>query len=134
LLRIIYDPHLITVGRLLQIFFSVATDPTQLNQQFPDEGTQYRSEQGFRCKKRLSFALYVGRDGSNFKCVLLFKIVGQIGRVASAEEVSPDATGLKCSVRRSDRWASYPMSSSAPMVAFFHDWAKGPWLLGERPR
>ena len=29
---------------LLQIFFLVATDPTQLNQQYPDEGTQYRSE------------------------------------------------------------------------------------------
>lgn len=42
--RITYDPHVITYGRLLQIFFSVATDPTQLNQQFPDEGTQYRSE------------------------------------------------------------------------------------------
>jgi peptide-methionine (S)-S-oxide reductase len=42
--RITYDPHIISYGRLLQIFFSVATDPTQLNQQYPDEGTQYRSE------------------------------------------------------------------------------------------
>jgi peptide-methionine (S)-S-oxide reductase len=42
--RITYDPHVISYGRLLQIFFSVATDPTQLNQQYPDEGTQYRSE------------------------------------------------------------------------------------------
>jgi peptide-methionine (S)-S-oxide reductase len=42
--RITYDPHLISYGRLLQIFFSVTTDPTQLNQQYPDEGTQYRSE------------------------------------------------------------------------------------------
>lgn len=42
--RITYDPHVITYGRLLQIFFSVATDPTQLNQQYPDDGTQYRSE------------------------------------------------------------------------------------------
>jgi peptide-methionine (S)-S-oxide reductase len=42
--RITYDPHVITYGHLLQIFFSVATDPTQLNQQYPDEGTQYRSE------------------------------------------------------------------------------------------
>ena len=40
--RITYDPHVITYGRLLQIFFSVTTDPTQLNQQYPDEGTQYR--------------------------------------------------------------------------------------------
>ena len=42
--RITYDPHIITYGHLLQIFFSVTTDPTQLNQQYPDEGTQYRSE------------------------------------------------------------------------------------------
>jgi peptide-methionine (S)-S-oxide reductase len=42
--RITYNPHVISYGRLLQIFFSVTTDPTQLNQQYPDEGTQYRSE------------------------------------------------------------------------------------------
>ena len=42
--RITYDPHLVSYGRLLQIFFSVTTDPTQLNRQYPDEGTQYRSE------------------------------------------------------------------------------------------
>jgi peptide-methionine (S)-S-oxide reductase len=41
--EIVYDPSKITYGQLLQIFFSVATDPTQLNQQFPDQGTQYRS-------------------------------------------------------------------------------------------
>ena len=41
--RIVYDPSQITYGRLLQIFFSVAHDPTQLNRQGPDEGTQYRS-------------------------------------------------------------------------------------------
>jgi peptide-methionine (S)-S-oxide reductase len=42
--RITYDPHVISYGRLLQIFFSVTTNPTQLNQQYPDDGTQYRSE------------------------------------------------------------------------------------------
>jgi len=42
--RITYDPRVITYGRLLQIYFSVTTDPTQLDQQYPDEGTQYRSE------------------------------------------------------------------------------------------
>jgi peptide-methionine (S)-S-oxide reductase len=42
--RITYDPHMVSYGQLLQIFFSVATDPTQLNQQYPDQGTQYRSE------------------------------------------------------------------------------------------
>ncbi|TXH31690.1 MAG: peptide-methionine (S)-S-oxide reductase MsrA [Rhodospirillaceae bacterium] len=40
---ITYDPAQISYGRLLQIFFSVAHDPTQLNRQGPDHGTNYRS-------------------------------------------------------------------------------------------
>jgi len=41
--QITYDPSKITYGQLLRVFFSVAHDPTQLNRQGPDEGTQYRS-------------------------------------------------------------------------------------------
>jgi peptide-methionine (S)-S-oxide reductase len=41
--QITYDPSKITYGKLLQIFFSAAHDPTQLNRQGPDFGTQYRS-------------------------------------------------------------------------------------------
>ncbi len=41
--RITYDPRVITYGKLLQIFFSVVHDPTQLNRQGPDFGPQYRS-------------------------------------------------------------------------------------------
>jgi peptide-methionine (S)-S-oxide reductase len=41
--QVVYDPSQITYGELLRIFFSVAHDPTQLNRQGPDEGTQYRS-------------------------------------------------------------------------------------------
>jgi peptide-methionine (S)-S-oxide reductase len=40
---ITYDPSVITYGQLLQIYFSVVTDPTELNRQGPDHGTQYRS-------------------------------------------------------------------------------------------
>ncbi|MBR1218594.1 peptide-methionine (S)-S-oxide reductase MsrA [Bradyrhizobium sp. U87765 SZCCT0131] len=41
--QITYDPKVISYGKLLQIYFSVAHDPTQLNRQGPDSGTQYRS-------------------------------------------------------------------------------------------
>ena len=41
--KITFDPGKITYGRLLQIYFSVAHDPTELNRQGPDAGTQYRS-------------------------------------------------------------------------------------------
>jgi peptide-methionine (S)-S-oxide reductase len=41
--QVTFDPRRITYGRILQIFFSVVHDPTQLNRQGPDEGTQYRS-------------------------------------------------------------------------------------------
>jgi peptide-methionine (S)-S-oxide reductase len=41
--RVTYDPSQVTYGQLLRVFFSVAHDPTQLNRQGPDHGTQYRS-------------------------------------------------------------------------------------------
>ena len=41
--RVVYDPKLVSYGQLLQIYFSVAHDPTELNRQGPDSGTQYRS-------------------------------------------------------------------------------------------
>ena len=41
--KIVYDASQVTLGELLRVFFSVAHDPTQLNRQGPDEGTQYRS-------------------------------------------------------------------------------------------
>jgi peptide-methionine (S)-S-oxide reductase len=40
--KITYDPSQISYGQLLKIYFSVATDPTELNRQGPDTGTQYR--------------------------------------------------------------------------------------------
>jgi peptide-methionine (S)-S-oxide reductase len=41
--RVTFDPHRISYGQILQIYFSVVHDPTELNRQGPDVGTQYRS-------------------------------------------------------------------------------------------
>jgi peptide-methionine (S)-S-oxide reductase len=42
--QVTFDPSQVTFGQLLKIYFSVAHDPTELNRQGPDTGTQYRSE------------------------------------------------------------------------------------------
>jgi peptide-methionine (S)-S-oxide reductase len=42
--EVTYDPGQITLGEILKVYFSVAHDPTELNYQGPDHGTQYRSE------------------------------------------------------------------------------------------
>jgi peptide-methionine (S)-S-oxide reductase len=42
--EVTFDPHVVGYGTILQIYFSVAHNPTELNYQGPDSGTQYRSE------------------------------------------------------------------------------------------
>lgn len=42
-IRVVFDPAEISYGEILRVFFSVAHDPTELNRQGPDQGTQYRS-------------------------------------------------------------------------------------------
>ena len=42
--QVTFDPHQVSYGKILQIYFSVAHNPTELNRQGPDSGTQYRSE------------------------------------------------------------------------------------------
>ncbi len=56
--QVVYDPSQVTFGQLLKIFFSVVHDPTELNRQGPDEGSQYRSAIFYRTdeQKRLADA------------------------------------------------------------------------------
>jgi len=41
--KIVYDPHAVTYGTLLRVYFSIAHDPTELDRQGPDRGSSYRS-------------------------------------------------------------------------------------------
>jgi peptide-methionine (S)-S-oxide reductase len=43
-IKVVFDPAEVSYGQILRIFFSVATDPTQVGGQYPDQGSQYRSE------------------------------------------------------------------------------------------
>jgi peptide-methionine (S)-S-oxide reductase len=54
--QVTFDPRQISYGRILQIYFSVAHDPTQLNRQGPDSGTQYRSAIFYRDDSQKSIA------------------------------------------------------------------------------
>jgi peptide-methionine (S)-S-oxide reductase len=42
--QVVFDPKVVSYGQILQVYFSVAHDPTELNRQGPDDGTQYRSD------------------------------------------------------------------------------------------
>jgi peptide-methionine (S)-S-oxide reductase len=62
--KITYDPSQITYGQLLRVFFSVAHDPTELNRQGPDTGSQYRSSIFYASdeQKRIADAYIVQLD------------------------------------------------------------------------
>ena len=55
--EIVYDSSQITLGQLLKVFFSVAHDPTELNRQGPDSGTQYRSAIFFHSPEQEKLAI-----------------------------------------------------------------------------
>src|SRR3982751_4454636 len=67
--RVTFDPGQVSFGQLLRVFFSVAHDPTELNHQGPDSGTQYRSELFFTdpAQKRVAEAYVAQLD-----CAKLF--------------------------------------------------------------
>jgi peptide-methionine (S)-S-oxide reductase len=72
-----YDPSKISYGQLLKVFFAVAHDPTQLNRQGPDTGTQYRSEIFYDNdeQKRIAQAYIQQLDGAKvFKSRIATKI------------------------------------------------------------
>lgn len=75
--KITYDPSQITYGQLLRVFFSVAHDPTELNRQGPDEGTQYRSAIFYNSDEQKKIAdAYIAQLSSSGK--IHGKIVTQV--------------------------------------------------------
>ena len=66
--KVVYDPSQVSFGQILKVFFSVAHDPTELNRQGPDEGTQYRSVIFFsnEDQKRVARHILINSTTANF--------------------------------------------------------------------
>jgi peptide-methionine (S)-S-oxide reductase len=75
--KVVFDPSQITYGQLLKIFFSVVHNPTELNRQGPDDGTQYRSAIFYENddQKRVAEAYIAQLDAAH---VFKHKIVTQV--------------------------------------------------------
>jgi peptide-methionine (S)-S-oxide reductase len=89
--RIEYDPRVVSYGQLLQIYFSVAHDPTQLNRQGPDVGRQYRSAIFPQsAEQRRVAAAYIGQLGQarRFRSRIVTSLEG--GRFFRAEDYHQD--------------------------------------------
>jgi peptide-methionine (S)-S-oxide reductase len=76
--RVTYDPSRVTYGQLLKVFFAVAHDPTQLNRQGPDTGTQYRSAIFFADAEQQRVAqAYIAqlKDAKSFRRPIVTEVV-----------------------------------------------------------
>ncbi|MEP6643962.1 MAG: peptide-methionine (S)-S-oxide reductase MsrA [Acidobacteriaceae bacterium] len=85
--KIVYNPSQITYGQLLRVFFSVAHDPTQLNRQGPDEGSQYRSAIFYSSdeQKRVAEAYIVQLQKANVFARPIVTSVKSLGKFYPAE-------------------------------------------------
>jgi peptide-methionine (S)-S-oxide reductase len=110
--RITYDPSQITYGQLLKVFFAVAHDPTELNRQGPDTGTQYRSAIFYANEEQKRIALaYI--DQLNKAKAFKRPIVTQVAALNSFYEA--EAYHQDYAVRHPND--SYIVINDLPMVA-----------------
>ncbi len=112
--RVTYDPAQVSYGTLLRIFFSVIADPTTLNYQGPDHGTQYRSalfplhaEQG---KAASAYLAQIGKTG-----LWRDPIVTRVERFTGFQNAGPDHQDF---MRKNPRHP-YILRWDAPKLAAF---------------
>ena len=89
---ITFDPSQISYGQILMVFFSVAHDPTQLNRQGPDDGTQYRSAIFYSSEEqqRIAAAYIEQLDGAKVYARKIATEVAPLTAFFRAEEYHQD--------------------------------------------
>jgi len=90
--QVTFDPRQISLGKILQIYFSVAHNPTELNYQGPDTGSQYRSEIFYANdqQKRVAEAYIAQLDGAHVFAEPIVTKVGALPGFYPAEEYHQD--------------------------------------------
>jgi peptide-methionine (S)-S-oxide reductase len=86
--QVVYDPSVVTYATLMRVFFSVAHDPTELNRQGPDVGTQYRSAIFYRNEtQRKEAESYIAQltKAKFFKAPIVTEL-SPLGRFYAAED------------------------------------------------
>lgn len=90
--KVVFDPAQITYGQILMIYFAVAHNPTELNRQGPDYGTQYRSEifYGGDEQKKIAEAYIAQLDGTGIYGEKIMTRVEKLRGFYAAEEYHQD--------------------------------------------
>ena len=90
--QITFDPRQVTYGEILRIFFSVAHDPTELNRQGPDSGTNYRSDIFFAdsMQERIALAYIAQLDSAHVFSVPIVTRVDRLSGFYPAENYHQD--------------------------------------------
>ena len=88
---VVYDPSQVSYAQLLQVFFTVALDPTELNRQGPDVGTQYRSIVFYReaTQHRAATAFIADLTSRKVYAAPIVTEVDSLGAFYPAEGLSP---------------------------------------------
>ncbi|MET0252255.1 MAG: peptide-methionine (S)-S-oxide reductase MsrA [Novosphingobium sp.] len=115
--KVTYDPAVVRYDQLLRVFFAVGTDPTQLNRQGPDTGTQYRSALvPLSAEQRRVAAAYLAQLGASglWKRPIVTKVEGYKGFYA-AEAYHQDFMAENPTHPYIQRWDAPKVSALAKM-------------------
>ena len=128
--KITFDPKQVSFGKLLQVFFSVTTNPTQLNYQGSDQGTSYRSAifTMSDAQKKVAAAYIAQLDAAKvFPARIVTEVTPYTNFYQAEDYHQDDATTLKINP---GYLAAYDLPKIANLKAMFPDvWREKPYVV-----